>query len=38
MQTGFIPDDKELAGNMVKRICYQNAADYLELTLTGTPD
>ena len=38
MQTGFIPDDKELAGNMVKRICYQNAADYLELTLVGSPD
>ncbi len=35
MQTGFIPDDTELAGNMVKRICYQNAADYLELALDG---
>ena len=33
MQTGFIPDDQELAGNMVRRICYQNAADYLELVL-----
>ena len=33
MQTGFIPDDQELAGNMIKRICYQNAADYLELVL-----
>ena len=30
---GIVPDDDELVGSMIQRICYQNAADYLELTL-----
>ena len=31
MQDGFIPDDFELVGDMVQRISYQNAKDYLNL-------
>ena len=31
MQDGFIPDDFELVGDMVQRISYQNAKDYLKL-------
>jgi glucuronate isomerase len=31
MERGEIPDDEELAGGMVRRICYQNAAEYLRL-------
>ena len=33
MASGFIPNDQELIGEMVRRICYQNAADYLDLAL-----
>ncbi len=35
MNEGFVPDDHELVGNLAKRICFQNAADYLGLKLTG---
>lgn len=31
IENGEIPRDMELAGNMVKRICYQNAADFFGL-------
>ena len=31
MQDGFIPDDFEFVGDMVRRISYQNAKDYLSL-------
>ena len=31
MQDGFVPDDIELVGDMVKRISFQNAKDYLNL-------
>ena len=33
MEEGFVPDDLELVGDLAKRICYQNAAQYLELDL-----
>ncbi len=33
MEEGFIPDDLELAGDLAKRICYQNAEQYLGLDL-----
>jgi glucuronate isomerase len=33
MVSGFIPNDQALIGEMVRRICYQNAADYLNLAL-----
>ncbi len=33
MEEGFVPDDLELVGDMAKRICYQNAAQYLGLEL-----
>jgi glucuronate isomerase len=31
MEAGEIPGDFSLVGGMVRRICYQNAADYLDL-------
>jgi hypothetical protein len=31
IERGEIPDDEGLAGGMVRRICYQNAAEYLRL-------
>ena len=33
MRDGIVPNDYELVGGMIQRICYQNAADYLELAL-----
>ena len=33
MQQGKLPNDMELIGSMIKRICYQNAHDYLKLPL-----
>ncbi len=33
MENGEIPRDMELAGNMVKRICFQNAAEFFGLEL-----
>ena len=33
MVSGVIPNDQALIGEMVRRICYQNAADYLNLAL-----
>ena len=33
MEEGFVPDDLELVGDVAKRICYQNAAQYLGLAL-----
>ncbi|MGE4550151.1 MAG: glucuronate isomerase [Opitutales bacterium] len=35
MEEGFVPNDTELVGDMAKRICFQNAADYLGLELPG---
>ena len=31
VEKGELPGDEELVGNMISRICYQNAADYLGL-------
>src|SRR5215475_9283516 len=31
VERGELPDDEELVGGMIKRICYQNAVDYLGL-------
>jgi glucuronate isomerase len=31
IERGEIPDDDELAGGMIRRICYQNAVEYLRL-------
>jgi glucuronate isomerase len=31
VQKGELPDDEELVGNMIRRICYQNAVEYLGL-------
>jgi glucuronate isomerase len=33
MQVGALPDDLQLVGNLVRRISYHNAHDYLELDL-----
>lgn len=33
MVSGVLPNDQALIGEMVRRICYQNAADYLKLAL-----
>jgi len=33
MAGGKLPDDYDLIGDMVKRICYQNAKEYLELVV-----
>ena len=33
IEKGEIPRDMDLVGGMVKRICYQNAADFLGLNL-----
>ena len=33
MEEGFVPDDYELLGDLAKRICFQNAAEYLGLAL-----
>jgi glucuronate isomerase len=33
MAAGKLPDDFELVGDMVKRICYQNAKEYLDLVV-----
>ena len=33
MEKGELPNDEALIGNMVRRICYQNARDYLGLEL-----
>lgn len=32
VETGEAPDDQELLGSIIKRICYINAKDYFELT------
>lgn len=31
MAKGLLPDDMEMVGNMVRRICYQNAREFLRL-------
>jgi glucuronate isomerase len=31
VERGELPDDEELVGNMIRRICYQNAVEYLGL-------
>jgi len=33
MERGELPNDEALVGDMVRRVCYQNAADYLGLQL-----
>jgi hypothetical protein len=33
VEAGQLPDDEQLVGNMVARICYGNARDYLNLPL-----
>ncbi len=33
MEAGLIPDDDEMAGGMIRNICYANARDYLGLKL-----
>jgi glucuronate isomerase len=33
VEKGELPDDEELVGSMISRICYQNAADYLGLPM-----
>ena len=34
MEEGSVPDDLELIGDLARRICFQNAAEYLDLKLT----
>jgi glucuronate isomerase len=31
VERGELPDDEELVGNMIRRICYQNGVEYLGL-------
>ena len=31
MEAGLVPDDYELVGKMIRKICYANARDYLRL-------
>ena len=31
MESGLLPNDEALVGNMIRRICYQNAVEYLNL-------
>jgi len=33
MERGELPNDEALIGDMVRRICFQNARDYLRLEL-----
>jgi glucuronate isomerase len=33
VERGELPDHEELVGNMISRICYQNAAEYLCLPM-----
>jgi glucuronate isomerase len=33
MKDGFVPNEPEMIGNLVRRICYQNACEYLDLEL-----
>jgi glucuronate isomerase len=33
IERGELPDDEELVGGMIRRICYQNAAEYLCLPM-----
>jgi hypothetical protein len=35
MKKGDLPDDEALVGDMVRRICFQNARDYLALELSS---
>ena len=35
MEKGELPNDEALVGNMVRRICFQNARDYLGLELSS---
>ncbi len=35
MEKGELPNDETLIGNMVRRICFQNACDYLGLELSS---
>ena len=34
MAEGFVPDDRELIGNLAQRICYSNAKEYLGLEIS----
>lgn len=36
MRRGALPDDFQLVGSLVSRICYSNAVDYFGMTLRGT--
>jgi glucuronate isomerase len=31
MKDGFVPNEPEMIGDLVQRICYQNACEYLDL-------
>ncbi len=33
VKSGFLPDDRELLGRAVRNVCFENARDYLGLTL-----
>ncbi|MFP6894049.1 MAG: glucuronate isomerase [Opitutales bacterium] len=33
MKDGFVPNEPEMIGDLVQRICYQNACEYLDLEL-----
>jgi glucuronate isomerase len=35
VESGLLPDDEELVGGMVRKICFANAADYLGLERVG---
>jgi glucuronate isomerase len=37
MEKGLLPDDEQLIGEMVKRICFDNAAEYLSLPAHADP-
>jgi glucuronate isomerase len=37
MEAGQLPNDEQLVGNMIARICYGNASDYLKLPREAVP-
>jgi hypothetical protein len=37
MEKGELPNDEAMIGNMVQRICFQNARDYLGFELSLEP-
>jgi len=38
MENGELPDDEKLVGNMVRKICFENAKQYLGIELARTSE